>query len=413
MTDEHEVVVTGMGAVTSLGRDPATLWEALTAGRSGVATISAFDATGYSCGVGSEVADYTPHADVPAERAARMDRGALFAIDAALQALADAKLPLTAESAAHVGLVLGSARPGEASVAQGHRIFNETGPSAMRGGYVARTLPSAPASQTAAALGIRGPTLAVSAGGASGSLALSLAAGLVRRGEVQVAFAGGADAPLTPPALAAFCAMEVLTKRNDDPAAACRPFDVSADGFALGEGAAMLVLENETLAKDRGARIYGRLSGSASVTEPAVLMPTPPEAGRAMQGALREPALMQTEIDYYCAYAAGSLELDRMETEAITRIFGAVAASRLTISAPKSMLGHLLGASGVIDAIIALKTIETGVIPPTINLINAAEGCDLDYTANEACRLTVNHAMCYAYGFGGHHVALCFSAPQE
>ena len=174
----------------------------------------------------------------------------------------------------------------------------------------------------------------------------------------------------------------------------------------------MLVLENETLAKDRGARIYGRLSGSASVTEPAVLMPTPAEAGRAMQAALREPAIMQTEIDYFCAYAAGSLELDRMETEAITRIFGAVAASRLTISAPKSMLGHLLGASGAIDAIVALKTIETGVIPPTINLINAAEGCDLDYTANEACRQTVSNAMCYAYGFGGHHVALCFSAPR-
>lgn len=409
--EEREVVITGLGAVTPLGRDVSALWDGLVAGRSGIATITAFDASPYACRVAGEVRDYTPHAALPAEQAARLDRTALFAADAALQALADARLELTAQNAVHVGLVIGSARPGETSVWAGQRRFVEQGPESARAGYIVRTLANAPATATAAALGLRGPMLAVSAGGASGSTAIALAAAMVRRGDVEVAIAGGADAAITPPALAAFCQLGVLTKHYDDPSRACRPFDAGADGFALAEGAAVIVLESEELARQRGARVYARLSGAASVTEPGAFVPDAAEAGRALQAALRQPALLQTEIDYICAYAAGSPELDRMETDAIKRIFGAVTASKLTISAPKSMLGHLLGASGGVDAIVCAKAIETGVIPPTINLERPAEGCDLDYTPGQARRQPVRHAMCYAYGFGGHHVALCFSAP--
>ena len=411
MAEEREVVITGLGAVTPLGRDVDSLWEGLTAGRSGIGPISSFDAASYSSRIAGEVREFTPHPDLPEKQAARLDRGALFAADAALQALADAALPLTPENAVQVGLALGAARPGETTVWEGHRAFHEKGAEAFSAGYIGRTLPSAPAAQVAAALGVRGPTLAVSAGGASGSVALALAAGMVRRGEVEVAFAGGADAPITPPALAAFCAMNVLTQRNDEPARASRPFDAEADGFALAEGAAVLVLEHESLARERGARIYARLSGAGSVTEPGVFVPSSQEAGRSIQLALREPALLQSEIDYFCAYAPGTPELDRMETEAIKRIFGELTASKLTLSAPKSMLGHLLGAAGGVDAIVCVKAIQTGVIPPTINLEHPAEGCDLDYTPNEARQQAVRHAMSYAFGFGGHHVALCFSAP--
>jgi 3-oxoacyl-(acyl-carrier-protein) synthase len=411
VAEEREVAITGLGVVTPLGRDVPTLWEALTAGRSGIGPITAFDASSYPCRIAGEVRDYTPHSGLSPEQAARLDRGALFAVDAALQALADSGLPLTPQNAVRVGLVLGCARPGEAAVWEGQRAFHQEGPTALAAGYIARTLPNAPAAQVAAVLGVRGPTLAVSAGGASGSAALALAAAMVRRGDVEAAFAGGADAPITPPAIAAFCAMGVLTKRNDEPARACRPFDADADGFALSEGAAVLVLEHEALARERGARTYGRLSGAASITEPGAFVPAPPEAGRAIQTALREPALLQSEIDYFCAYAPGTPDLDRMETAAIKRIFGEVTASKLTISAPKSMLGHLLGASGAVEAIVCAKAIETGVIPPTINLERPAEGCDLDYTPNEARRQPVRHALSYAYGFGGHHVALCFSAP--
>ena len=409
--EEREVVITGLGAVTPLGRDVSALWDGLVAGRSGIDTITAFDASPYACRVAGEVRDDAPHPALPAEQAARLDRTALFAAGASLQALADARLELTAQNAVHFGLVIGSARPGETSAWAGQRRFVEEGPQSARAGYIGRTLANAPATATAAALGLRGPMLAVSAGGASGTAAIALAAAMVRRGDVEVAIAGGADAAITPPALAAFCQLGVLTKRHDDPSRACRPFDADADGFALAEGAAVIVLESAELAAQRGARVYARLAGAASVTEPGAFVPDAAEAGRALQAALRQPALLQTEIDYVCAYAAGSPELDRMETDAIKRIFGAVTASKLTISAPKSMLGHLLGASGGVDAIVCAKAIETGVIPPTINLERPAEGCDLDYTPGRARRQPVRHALCYAYGFGGHHVALCFSAP--
>lgn len=400
-----------MGAVSAYGRGVDILWDGLVAGRSTIARISGFDPAPYACQVAGEVRGYEPHPDVPPELAARLDRGALFAVDAALQALADSGLPLTPENAVQVGAVVGSARPGESSVWQGQRAFREQGPQALTGGYIGRTLANSSAIQAASAIGARGPTIAVSAGGASGDAALALAANMVRRGEVEVAIAGGADAAITPPALAAFCAMTLLTEHNDDPPRACRPFDAEGDGFALGEGAGMLVLENEELARERGARVYARLSGAASITEPGVLLPTAPEAGRALQAALREPALLQSEIDYFCAYAPGTPQLDRLETEAIKRIFGELTASKLTISAPKSMLGHALGAGGAFEAIVCAKAIETGVVPPTINFERAAEGCDLDYTPNEARQQQVRHALSYAIGFGGHHVALCFSAP--
>jgi 3-oxoacyl-[acyl-carrier-protein] synthase II len=411
MNDEREVVITGMGAVSAYGRGVEALWDGLVAGRSAVARITAFDPSPYACQVAAEVRDYTPHPDVPPEVAARLDRGTLFAVDAALQALADSGLPLTPQNAVDVGLVAGSARPGESSAWQGQRAFHEQGPQALSGGYIGRTLAHSPAIQAASAVGVRGPTIAVAAGGASGDAAIALAANMVRRGEVEVAIAGGADASITPPAITAFSAMTLLTEHNDDPARACRPFDATADGFALGEGGAMLVLEHAELAQERGARVYARVSGAASITEPGVLLPTAPEAGRALQAALRQPALLQSEIDYFCAYAPGALQLDRLETDAIKRIFGELTASKLTVSAPKSMLGHALGAGGAFEAIVCAKAIETGVIPPTINLSQPAEGCDLDYTPNEARQQPVRHALSYAIGFGGHHVALCFSAP--
>ena len=409
MPDDREVVVTGLGVVSPLGRDASTFWEALTAGRSAIRAITSFDAGPYPCRIAGEIADYTPPAALDPERAARLDRGAVFAIDAALQAAGDAGLVLTPQNAPHVGLVLGSARPGEASVAEAHRRFHDEG--TMPAGHLPRTLPNAPAAQAAGALGVRGPTLGLSAAGASGSAALAVAAAMVRRGEVEVAFAGGADAPVTAPALAAFSALGVLTTRNDEPERACRPFDADAGGFALAEGAAVLVLEHEALAQERGARCYARLAGAASVTEPGATTPSVGEAGRALQAALRQPALLQSEIDYFCAYAPGQADLDRMESDAIKRIFGEVTASKVTISAPKSMLGHALGAAGALDAVVCVKAIETGVVPPTINLERPAEGCDLDYTPGEARRLAVRNAMCYGYGYGGHHVALCFSAP--
>jgi 3-oxoacyl-[acyl-carrier-protein] synthase II len=408
--DEREVVITGMGAVTPLGRNVASTWAALVAGTSGIGPITAFDASPYKSRIAGEVRDYQPPASLTAREASRLDRASLFALDAAMQALQDSGLPLTAENAVQAGLVLGCARPGETSVWRGQEAFSRSGE--VSAGYLPRTLANSPAAAAAGALGIRGPVHALSAGGASGTAAIALAAGMVRSGEVEVAFAGGTDAALAPAALAGFAALGLLSSRNDEPQRASRPFDADADGMVLAEGAGFVVLESEELARQRGARVYARLAGASSLMEPNATTPSPREAGRSFRAALHQPALMQGEIDYFCAYAAGMPDIDAMENAAIKQSFGEVTASKLTISAPKSMLGHMLGASGAIDAIVCVKAIETGTVPPTINLERPAAGCDLDYTAGPAARsLLVRNALCYAYGSGGHHVALCFSAP--
>jgi 3-oxoacyl-[acyl-carrier-protein] synthase II len=217
---------------------------------------------------------------------------------------------------------------------------------------------------------------------------------------------GASDASITPPAIVAFAALGILSKRNDEPQRASRPFDADADGMVMSEGAAALVLENEELARQRGARICARLAGEASIVEPGAPLPTAAEAARVIDAALG----MWRDIDYVCAYGSGMAPVDRLETDALKLVFGE-AARKLVLSAPKSMLGYPLGAAGVVDAIVCAKAIETGEIPPTINLERPAEGCDLDYNVGGARRLRVRGAICYAYGFGGHHVALTFLAP--
>jgi 3-oxoacyl-[acyl-carrier-protein] synthase II len=408
MADQREVAITGLGAVTPLGRDVASLWEGLCAGRSGIDTISAFDASGLPVRIAGEVRGYTPHPSIAADRAPHIDRGALFALDAALQALADAGLEITAENARRAGVVIGSARPGDTSAWEGQRIFHERGAQALKAGYAPRTLANTPSTQVTGATGARGPALTVAAGGASGNTALALAAGMVRRGEVDIAIAGGSDAAITPPTMAAFAALTILSKRNDEPARASRPFDADADGMVMSEGAAMVVLESAGHARDRGARVYGRLAGSASITEPGAAIPGAEEAARVIRAALDGGALR--EIDFVCAYGSSMKPIDRLEMDALKQVF-AEGAKRLVLSAPKSMLGYPLGAAGVVDAIVCMKAIETGVIPPTINLERPAEGCDLDCVTGQARRLAARSALCYAYGFGGHHVALCFAAP--
>lgn len=406
MPDGNGVAITGMGVVTPLGSDVASLWEALCAGRSGIGAITAFDASPYPVRIAGEVQGYTPHANLAPDRAAHIERGALFAMDAALQALGDSGLEMTPEKARRIGVVMGSARPGDHSAWEGQRTFQERGAAALTAGYAPRTLANTPSTQVTGATGARGPALTLAAGGASGNVAIAVAAGMVRRGEVDVAIAGGADAAITPPTIVAFAALGILSKRNDEPERASRPFDAEADGMVMSEGAAVLVLENEELARRRAARIYARLVGEASITEPAVALPSAGEAARAIEAALG----VAREIDYVCAYGSSMKPIDRLETDALKLVFGD-GAKGLVLSAPKSMLGYPLGAAGVIDAIVCLKAIETGTIPPTINLDRPAEGCDLDYTPGEARRLPVRGAMCYAYGFGGHHVALTFVAP--
>ncbi len=406
MTQKHGVAITGLGAVTPLGRDIAALWDGLVSGRRGIGTITAFDPSRYPVRIAGEVRGYSPHESIPPDRAQHIDRGALFAIDAALQALGDSGIERPGERARRAGVVIGSARPGDHSAWEGQRAFLERGPEALRARYIGRTLANAPSTQVAGATGARGPSITVAAGGASGNAALALAAGMVRRGEVDVAIAGGADAAITPPTIVAFAAMGILSKRNDAPERASRPYDDGADGMVLSEGGAAIVLENEALARRRGARIYALLAGEASTTEPAAPVPSAVEAARVIEAALGG----ESSIEFVCGYGSGIKPLDRIETDALKLVFGEKAKD-LTLSAPKSMLGYPLGAAGVIDAIVCAKVIETGVIPPTINLERPAEGCDLDYTPGQARRRAVRSALCYAYGFGGHHVALRFVAP--
>jgi 3-oxoacyl-[acyl-carrier-protein] synthase II len=388
--DERRVVVTGLGAVTALGQDVQTIWSSLLAGRSGIGPIASFDASSLACRIAAEVRDYAPPPRLDADHASRVGRASLFAVDAALQAIADAELLLTPENASQVGVVMGTAL-----------------------GRAGGNAPADLSSEVRAALEAAGPSLTLSAGGACGAMAIGLGAAMIRSGEAMVAVCGGADAPLTLETLSAFDEQGLLSHGNDDPAGACRPFDARRDGFVLGEGAAALVLERSDVAEGRGARIYAEIAGYSATSQrgdDARLSPI--DAGRAMQRALMQEPILQNEIDYYCAHAPGSFEADRLETQAIERLFGQSAAAKLTISSVKPMTGHLLAASSALEAIVCIKALEAQTVPPTINLGEADPECDLDYVPNEPRQERLSYAMSYAFGLGGRHACLIFGKPR-
>jgi 3-oxoacyl-[acyl-carrier-protein] synthase II len=405
---ENRVVITGMGAVTPLGNDVPTTWAALIAGKSGVGPITRFDATDYPTRIAGEVKEFDPVELFGRREARRMDRFTQFALAAASEALADADLTVTEGNAHRIGAVIGSGIGGISSLLDQVEVLQARGPMRVSPFLIPMMLADTAPGQVAIAFGLKGPNFAVISACASGANAIGEAAEAVRRGAADVMLAGGAEAGIVPLAFAGFNVMRAISTRNDEPERACRPFDATRDGFVIGEGGGVVVLESEAHARARGGRIYAELVGYGATAD-AYHMTAPDEDGdgaaRAMQIALDRSGLAPHQIGYLNAHGTSTVLNDKGETAAIRRIFGDHA-YRLPVSSTKSMTAHLLGGAGAVEAIFSVLAMNEGILPPTINYEFPDPECDLDYVPNEARPVSVDVVMSNSFGFGGHNACL-------
>ncbi len=408
------VVVTGMGALSPVGNDVATMWENLKAGRSGIARITLFDPSNLTTQIAGEVKGFDPRAHFDVKAARRLERFAQFAVVAARQAIADAHLEITERNSENIAVLIGSGVGGAMTVTEQVRVLETKGPRRISPFFIPMMLVDAAAGQVAIEFGIKGPNLAVVAACATGGNALGEAAEMIRRGDVDIAVCGGTEACLAPLAFAGFNVMGAISTRNDAPATASRPFDATRDGFVMSEGAGVVVLENAEHARARGAHIYGELVGYGASADAKHFAAPDVEGegiGRAMQWALRRARLDPMQVDYINAHGTATKLNDAIETLAIKQVFGEHA-RQLAISSTKSMIGHALGAAGALEAIICLKAMQDRLAPPTINYTTPDPECDLDYVPNVARPLDINVAMSNSIGLGGHNSCLIFRIPD-
>lgn len=408
-TVNRRVVVTGLGMITPVGNDMPATWESLCAGRSGIARITRFDTTGYRAQIAGEVKDFDPLHYFDSREARRMDRVIQLALVAAAEAVRDAQLRLTAEDPARVGVIMGTATGGIGTLLAQQQVLNEKGPRGVSP-FIANALPDAPAGQIAITLGAKGPSMAVVSACASGGQAIGEATAMIRRGAADMMIAGGTEAMIVPLAMAAFGAMRALTPESTNPQQACKPFDRQRNGFVLSEGAAVLILEEGEHAVARGVHPYAEVMGYASGND-AYHMAMPAEDGvgvaRVMRLALADASMPPGEVDYINAHGTGTVPNDKYESAAIRTVFGNYA-YRVPISSTKSMTGHMMGAAGAAEAIVAILTIVRGLIPPTINLQTPDPECDLDYVPLSARQAKVRVALSNSIGLGGHNTTLVF-----
>ncbi len=406
------VVVTGLGAVTPLGNDVPTLWENLLAGRSGAGLITQFDPSGLEVRIAAEVKDFDPVALFGRREARRHDRFTLFALEAARQAIVDADLRLDREDRDAVGVVIGTGIGGALTFLENYDILKEAGPRRVSPFMIPMMMPNAASAVIALTYGLRGPNMMVASACATGAHAVGEAAEIIRRGDAEVMICGGSEAVIHPLSLSGFANMGALSSRNDDPQRASRPFDAGRDGFVLGEGAGVLVLESLEHAQARGALVYCELAGYGASCD-AYHIAAPEEAGEgaalAMRRALADAGLPPEAVDYINAHGTSTPLNDRIETQAIRTVFGPHA-DHLVVSSTKSMIGHLMGAAGAVEAIVCVKSLETGWVHPTINYEAPDPACDLDYVPNQARYLKPRVALSNSFGFGGHNGCLIFVA---
>jgi 3-oxoacyl-[acyl-carrier-protein] synthase II len=403
-------VVTGLGAITPVGNDVPTLWKALAEGHSGAGPITYFDASALATRIAAEVKDFDPKEHLGHKEARRLDRFIQFAVVAVEEAIADAGLVINERNSEQTGVVIGTGIGGVSTLVSQVKVFEERGPRRVSPFLIPMMLPDSAAGQVAITFGIKGPNMAVTSACATGLNAIGEAAEMIRRGFVHTAICGGSEAAILPLCVAAFNVMGVLSTRNDEPQRASRPFDAQRDGFVMGEGAAILVLERMEEAQARGARIYGEVIGYGSSAD-AYHMAAPAVNGtgaaQAMRMALSDAELTPHDIDHINAHGTGTALNDVSETAAIKSVFGDHA-YKVAVSSTKSMTGHLLGAAGAVEAIACLKALETGLIPPTINYEHPDPECDLDYVPNEARPANLRTAMSNSFGLGGHNACLIF-----
>lgn len=409
LIQSRRVVVTGLGMVTPLGIGVESSWKALCAGESGIAQITHFDATDYPCQIAGELKGFDPNDFISPKEVKKMDTFIHFAVASARMAVEDAEFRVTSENAERLGVYVGSGIGGLQAIEKWHTVLLEKGPKRVTPFFIPMSIINLASGQIAIALGAKGPNSCAVSACATGNHCIGDAFRIIQRGEADAMLAGGAEAAITPLSMAGFAASRALSLRNDAPQKASRPFDSDRDGFVMGEGSGVVLLEALETAAARGAKIYAEVIGYG-MTADAYHMTSPPEGGegavRCMKLGLQDAGITPDQVDYINAHATSTMA-DAIETAAIKTVFGAQAA-RLAISGTKSMTGHLLGASGGIEAIFSVLAIRDQVIPPTINLENPDPQCDLDYTPLKAGKREVSVVLSNSFGFGGTNAALFF-----
>ncbi len=411
----RRVVVTGMGAITPLGLTVDEYWQGLIEGRSGIAEITLCDVTGLTCQIAGEVKGFNPRDYLDHKEARRMARFSQFVVASSKMAIEDAGLNLSREKADRIGVLIGNGIGGFPEAEAGHRVLLDRGGMRLTPFFMPTILPNMAAGQISLIFGLKGFSSTITTACAAAAQAIGDALEVIRQGKADVMVAGGTEAAVCPTGIAGFCVMKALTTRNEEPTKASRPFDANRDGFVPSEGAAVMILESLEHALHRGARNYAEAAG-IGISSDAYHVTAPDSDGdgamRAMRLAIEDAGLKPHEIDYINAHGTSTPINDSIETLAIKRLFGDYA-YQLPISSTKSMIGHLLGASGAVEGIACIKTITDGIIHATINYEVPDPDCDLDYVPNVARRKNVNTVLSNSFGFGGQNACLVFKKFEE
>ena len=407
----NRVVVTGLGAVTPLGLDVKTSWEGICAGRSGAAAITQFDASAFTTRFSASVKDFSVEGYLETRDARRMDPFIQYGMVAGIQAFRDSGIEITEQNAHRVGCAIGSGIGGIGSIEETALLVEQKGPKRISPFFVPGAIINMIAGNLSIMYNLQGPNLAVVTACTTGTHNIGLGARMVAAGDVDAMLVGGAEMATTPVGIGGFAAARALSTRNDDPERASRPWDSDRDGFVLGDGAGMLMLESLDSARERGAHIYCELTGFG-MSGDAYHMTSPPEDGRgaaaAMRQALADAGLNASDLGYVNAHGTSTEAGDLAESVAIRSVFGPHA-DELAVSSTKSMIGHLLGAAGSVEAILTIMALRENVAPPTINLDNPSPGCDLNYVPHQAQERPIQHALSNSFGFGGTNGSLIFS----
>ncbi|UCF80761.1 MAG: beta-ketoacyl-ACP synthase II [Acidobacteriota bacterium] len=404
----RRAVITGIGLLTPLGLDADTTWRALVEGRSGIGPITRFDASPYTSRIAGEIKDFDPLRYMDRKEARKGDAFIQYALVASGSALRDSGLSITDQNRDRIGVIIGSGIGGLPMIEDQHKILLERGPDRVSPFFIPAIIVNLASGQVSIKHGLRGPNSAVCTACSTGAHCIGDAAKLIERGEVDAMLAGGAEAAVSPLSVAGFASLRALSRRNDEPERASRPFDRDRDGFVIAEGAGVVVLEEREAAKARGARVYAEVAGYGMSAD-AYHLTAPDEDGngavRAMEAALRDAQITTDKVDYVNAHGTSTPQGDTVEAMAIKRVFGDHA-KKLLVSSTKSMMGHALGAAGGIETSVCALALHRGTVPPTTNLDHPDEGCDLNYVPHESVQRDIRVALNNSFGFGGTNACL-------
>ncbi|MCA7012811.1 beta-ketoacyl-ACP synthase II [Dickeya dadantii] len=407
---KRRVVVTGLGMLSPVGNTVASTWNALLAGQSGISLIDHFDTSAYATRFAGLVKDFNSEDFIPRKEARKMDAFIQYGVAAGIQAMQDSGLEVTEANAGRIGAAIGSGIGGLGLIEENHGALVHGGPRKISPFFVPSTIVNMVAGHLSIMFGLRGPTISIATACTSGVHNIGHAARIIAYNDADVMLAGGAEKASTPLGVGGFGAARALSTRNDNPQAASRPWDKDRDGFVLGDGAGILVLEEYEHAKKRGAKIYAEIVGFGMSSD-AYHMTSPPENGAgaalAMENALRDAGITTDQVGYINAHGTSTAAGDKAEAQAVKSVFGAD--TRVLVSSTKSMIGHLLGAAGAVESIFCIQALRDKAVPPTINLDNPDEGCDLDFVAHEARQVTnMEYTLCNSFGFGGTNGSVVF-----